>query len=169
MSDTEYKIITGKVHKFGDNINTDLIIPATHLVTTDENELGSHLMEGEDPQFRAKVTEGDIIVGGKDFGSGSSREHAPLAIKGGGISCVIAASFARIFFRNCINVGLVVVESPEISESTNDGDELRVDLKEGKVENLTSGSSFSIAQYPEFMEKIINAGGLINYLIQTGA
>ncbi|MBN1289634.1 MAG: 3-isopropylmalate dehydratase small subunit [Actinobacteria bacterium] len=169
MSDTEYKTITGKVHKFGDNINTDLIIPATHLVTTDEIELGSHLMEGEDPHFRAKVNEGDILVGGKDFGSGSSREHAPLAIKGGGISCVIAESFARIFFRNCINVGLVVVESPEISKSTNDGDELCVDLKEGKVDNLTSGNSFSIAPYPEFMEKIINAGGLINYLIQTGA
>lgn len=169
MNDAEYKEIKGKAHKLGDNINTDLIIAATYLVTADPKELGEHLMESHDPGFRDRVSEGDIIVAGKDFGSGSSREHAPLAIKGAGISCVIAESFARIFFRNCINVGLVVVESTEVTESTNDGDELEVDLKAGTVVNITSGKSFPIQPYPEFMEKIINEGGLINYLIKAGA
>lgn len=169
MNETEYNAIRGKAHKLGDNINTDLIIPATYLVTADAGELGGHLLESHDPEFRSRVIEGDIIVAGKDFGSGSSREHAPLAIKGAGILCVVAKSFARIFFRNCINVGLVVIESAEVPESTDDGDELEVDLKEGRIANITRDKSFSIQPYPEFMEKIINEGGLINYLIKSGA
>lgn len=158
------EIIEGSAHKFGDHVNTDTIIPATHLVSNDPVELGKHLMAGHDPAFRGKVTEGDVIVGGQNFGSGSSREHAPLAIKGGGIAAVIAASYARIFFRNSLNVGLPLIESPEAAASIRDGDRLRIDLAGGTIEDLTSKETFKVPAYPEFMQKIMDAGGLIEYV-----
>lgn len=157
-------ILEGRAHKLADHINTDLIIPATYLDATHPGELGKHLMEGLDPDFSAGIQTGDLIIAGENFGSGSSREHAPLAIKGGGIACVIASSFARIFFRNAINVGLPIIESPEVVEATSEGDRLRVDLKEGSIENVTEGVSFSVPPYPDFMMGIIEAGGLIEYL-----
>ena len=156
--------LKGKAHKFGDNVNTDTIIPATYLVSNDPEVLGEHLMAGHDPEFRSRITRGDIIVGGENFGSGSSREHAPLAIKGGGISCVIAASFARIFFRNALNVGLPLVESSEAAAAITEGDELVVDLAAGRIEDLRSGKTFEVSPYPEFMQGIMDAGGLIEYV-----
>jgi 3-isopropylmalate dehydratase small subunit len=157
-------VLEGRAHKVGDNVNTDLIIPATHLVTNDPKELGEHLMEGHDPEFASRVSPGDIIVGGSNFGSGSSRQHAPLAIKGAGVSCVIAGSFARIFYRNAINVGLPILESPEASEVIGDGDSLKIDLTAGTIEDVTKGEAFTIQPYPEFMQRVIDSGGLINYL-----
>jgi len=157
-------LIEGNAHILGDHIDTDAIIPATRLVSHDPVELGGHLLEGYDPDFASRIKEGDIIVAGENFGSGSSREHAPLAIKGAGVACVIASSFARIFFRNAVNVGLPILESPEVAEATEEGDRLRIDLAAGKVENLTSQASFSVEPYPEFMRRIIDAGGLIDYL-----
>lgn len=154
----------GKAFKFGDHVNTDLIIPATYLVSNDPVVLGKHLMAGEDPEFVNRIEPGDIIVGGENFGSGSSREHAPLAIKGGGISCIIAKSFARIFYRNAVNVGLPLIESPEAAEAISDGDCVRVDLARGKIEDLTTGKTFEVAPYPDFMQKIMDAGGLIGYV-----
>jgi len=159
-------VMQGKAHKLGDHVNTDLIIPATHLVSNDPAELGKYLMAGHDPDFVNRVERGDIIVAGDNFGSGSSREHAPLAIKGGGISCVIARSYARIFYRNAVNVGLPLVESPEAADAISEGDRVRVDLAAGKVEDLTTGKSFSVAPYPEFMQRIMDAGGLIAYVKQ---
>lgn len=156
-------VLEGKAHKLGDHVNTDLIIPATFLVSNDPVELGKHLLEGHDPDFVARVGGGDVLVAGENFGSGSSREHAPLAIKGGGISCVIAKSFARIFYRNSVNVGLPLIESSEAAESIADGDQVRVDLAAGKVEDMTTGHTFEVAPYPEFMRKIMDAGGLIEY------
>jgi 3-isopropylmalate/(R)-2-methylmalate dehydratase small subunit len=156
--------IEGNAHVLGDHVDTDAIIPATHLVSHDPVELGRHLLEGLDPDFPSRKKEGDIIVAGMNFGSGSSREHAPLAIKGAGVACVIARSFARIFFRSAINVGLPILESPEIVEATREGDRLRIDLAAGIVENLTTGASFSVKPYPDFMRRIIDAGGLIDYL-----
>ncbi len=160
-------VLEGRAHKVGDNVNTDLIIPATYLVTNDPAELGEHLMEGLDPEFASRVRPGDIIVGGTNFGSGSSREHAPVAIKGAGVSCVIAASFARIFYRNAVNVGLPVLESPEAAQAVRDGDELRVDLSAGTIEDRTTGESFEVPGYPEFMRRIMDSGGLINYLLNS--
>ena len=157
-------LIEGNVHILGDHVNTDAIIPATYLVSSNPVELGSHLMEGLDPDFPSRIKPGDIIVAGENFGSGSSREHAPLAIKGAGVACVIASSFARIFFRNSVNVGLPILESPEVVEAIEEGDRLRVDLAAGTVENLTAGVSFSVQPYPDFMRRIIDAGGLIDYL-----
>lgn len=157
-------LIEGNVHILGDHVNTDAIIPATYLVSSDPVELGSHLMEGLDPDFSSRIKTGDIIVAGENFGSGSSREHAPLAIKGAGVACVIASSFARIFFRNAVNVGLPILESPEVVDAIEEGDRLRVDLAAGTIENLTAGVSFSVQPYPDFMRRIIDAGGLINYL-----
>lgn len=159
-------VLEGTAFKFGDHVNTDLIIPATYLVSNDPAELGKHLMAGEDPDFVDKITKGDIIVGGENFGSGSSREHAPLAIKGGGISCVIAKSYARIFYRNAVNIGLPLVESPEAAEAISQGDRVKVDLAEGRIDDLTSGQSFKVAPYPEFMQGIMDAGGLIEYVNQ---
>ena len=158
------EILQGTAYKFGDNVNTDIIIPATHLVSNDPAVLGEHLMEGHDPEFAARVVDGDIIVGGQNFGSGSSREHAPLAIKGGGISGVIAASFARIFYRNALNVGLPLIESPEAAAAISDGDRVVVDLGAGKIEDITTGKTFEVAPYPEFMQRIMDAGGLIEYV-----
>lgn len=158
------KVLEGRAHVLGANIDTDAIIPATYLVSTDPLELGSHLMEGLDPGFAGRVKPGDMIVAGENFGSGSSREHAPRAIKGAGVSCVVASSFARIFFRNAVNIGLPIVESSEAVEATAGGDVLRVDLLSGKIENVTVGLTFEVPPYPEFMSRIIDAGGLINYL-----
>ena len=158
------EILKGKAHKFGDHVNTDIIIPATYLVSNDPAVLGKHLMAGQDPGFAGRVASGDIIVGGDNFGSGSSREHAPLAIKGGGISCVIAASYARIFYRNALNVGLPLIESPRAAAAISDGDELAVDLAGGRIRDVTTGKTFEVAPYPEFMQRIMDAGGLIEYV-----
>jgi len=159
-------LLEGKAHKLGDHVNTDLIIPATFLVTNDPTELGEHLLEGLDPTFASRVKPGDVLVGGIDFGSGSSREHAPIAIKGAGISCVVASSFARIFFRNAMNVGLPILESSEAFEVIMDGDRVRIDLTAGTIEDVTLGARFSVPGYPEFMQKLIDSGGLINYLME---
>ncbi len=156
-------LIKGKVHKFGDNIDTDIIIPARYLVTTDVKELGTHCMEGVDAEFPRKVKEGDIIVAGENFGCGSSREHAPLSIKGCGISLVIASSFARIFLRNSINVGLPIVISEDISRNTAKGDELEVDLEKGEIKNLTQGKTFQVDPFPRFLHQIISSGGLMEW------
>lgn len=154
-------LLQGFVHKFGNNIDTDVIIPARYLNTTDPKELASHCMEDIDKAFVDKVKAGDILVGGSNFGCGSSREHAPLAIKTAGISCVIACSFARIFYRNAINIGLPILECPALSNAAAQGDELRVDLDTGKILNLTKNESFQAAPFPEFIINIVNAGGLL--------
>ncbi len=156
--------IQGKVHRFGPNVDTDVIIPARYLTTTDPAELAKHCMEDLDPTFPQRVRPGDIMVAEENFGSGSSREHAPVAIKGVGVGCVVAKTFARIFYRNAINVGLPIVECPEIVEATQDGDELSVDLVSGTVTNLSRGLSASAVPFPEFMRHIIEAGGLVPYL-----
>jgi 3-isopropylmalate/(R)-2-methylmalate dehydratase small subunit len=154
----------GRVHKFGTDINTDEIIPARYLNTTDKAELAKHCMEDASKEFAGKVKRGDIIVAGKNFGCGSSREHAPIAIKAAGVSCVIAESFARIFFRNCINIGLPIVESKEASEKINAGDEVSVDTAAGLVKDITTKETFKIEKYPPFMQKLVKAGGLMNYM-----
>jgi 3-isopropylmalate dehydratase small subunit len=159
-------VLQGRAHRLGEHVNTDLIIPATYLVSTDPAELGKHLMEGLDPDFVSRVRPGDIIVAEENFGSGSSREHAPLAIKGAGISCVIASSFARIFFRNAVNAGLPIIESPEAVAGIEDGDHIVVDLAEGRIQNTTAGTEFKVGAYPEFMRRIMDAGGLIDHLKQ---
>ncbi len=153
----------GKAHKFGAHIDTDQIIPARYLTTTDPNELAMHVMETADPDFVKKVKPGDFIVADVNFGCGSSREHAPISIKGAGVRCVIAKSFARIFFRNSINLGLPVLESPEAVDAIQDGDELEVDLATGKIRNLTTEEVFVAKPYEPFMMDIINAGGLVEY------
>lgn len=155
---------TGKVHKFGANIDTDAIIPARYLNTFDPSELARHCMEDADQEFPNKVKPGDIIVADKNFGCGSSREHAPIAIKGAGISCVIADSFARIFYRNAINIGLPILESPEAAAAIQEGDTVEVDLESGKIKNLRSGEEYQATPFPEFMQGIISQGGLINYV-----
>ena len=154
----------GNVWKFGDHIDTDVIIPARYLVSSDEKELGKHCMEDIDRDFVSKVSPGDIIVGGENFGCGSSREHAPLAIKGAGCSCVIAASFARIFFRNSINVGLPIFECPEGAASFETGDAGRVDPAAGTIENVTKGLTFTIVPFSPFLQKLIALGGLVPYV-----
>ena len=156
-------MIKGKVHKYGDNVNTDEIIPARYLNTTDPTELGSHCMEDIDPEFISKVSKGDIIVAEQNFGCGSSREHAPIAIKAAGISCVIAKTFARIFYRNAINIGLPILECPEAVDGISDGDEIEVDLDNGKIRNLTHGIESQAKPFPPFMQQLIAAGGLIGY------
>lgn len=151
----------GKVHSFADDVNTDEIIPARYLNTTDKAELASHCMEDADKDFAKRVRPGDIIVAGRNFGCGSSREHAPIAIKAAGISCVIADSFARIFSRNSINIGLPIVESPEASKDIKKGDTVSVDTIEGVIKNITRKKSYKFGKYPPFMQKIITAGGLM--------
>ena len=155
---------TGKVHKFGANIDTDAIIPARYLNTFDPCELARHCMEDADQDFPDKVQAGDIIVADKNFGCGSSREHAPIAIKGAGISCVIADSFARIFYRNAINIGLPILESPEAAAAIQEGDTVEVDLESGKIKNMRTGEEYQATPFPEFMQGIISQGGLINYV-----
>ena len=153
----------GKVYKFGDDVNTDEIIPARYLITTDPLELGKHCMEDICRDFAQTVEKGSIIVAGNNFGCGSSREHAPLALKGAGIACVIADSFARIFFRNCINIGLPIIESSDLVSQVREGDTITVDLDAGEV-TLSNGNRIKIPPFPAFMQGIIEQGGWIPYL-----
>lgn len=155
--------LEGNVWKYGDNIDTDVIIPARYLVTTDPKTLAAHCMEDLDQSFAEDVQPGDIIVGGRNFGCGSSREHAPISIKGAGVSCIIAESFARIFFRNAINIGLPILESPEAVEDAQKGDRLTVDLVAGTITNQRTGKAYQASPYPPFVLGIINAGGLVPY------
>ncbi len=156
-------IIKGSIWKFGDNIDTDVIIPARYLNTSDAEELASHCMEDYDREFIKKMKQGDIIVAGENFGCGSSREHAPLAIKTAGISCVIAKSFARIFYRNAINIGLPIFESAETFEQSKQGDILEVDSEVGVIKNFSNNKEFQINPLPDFIRSIISAGGLVEY------
>lgn len=154
----------GKVYKYGDNVDTDVIIPARYLNSSDSAELATHCMEDIDKDFVKKVQKGDIIVARKNFGCGSSREHAPIAIKASGVSCVIAETFARIFYRNSINIGLPIIECKEASEEIADGDEVEVDFESGLIKDLTTGKSYEGQSFPPFMQKLIDAGGLVNYI-----
>ena len=158
-------ILEGRVWKFGDNIDTDVIIPAPYLVTTDMVELGKHCMEGVDASFAEKVRPGDIIVAGTNFGCGSSREHAPMALKGVGISCVIAEGFARIFFRNAFNMGLAIFESPGIVQGIQEGDQVSVDQDTGEIIDHTNGQRFIANPIPPFMQELIEAGGLMSHVM----
>ncbi len=156
----------GTVIKYGDNVDTDVIIPARYLNTTDHAELASHCMEDIDPDFKNKVKAGDIMVANKNFGCGSSREHAPIAIKASGISCVIAETFARIFYRNAINIGLPIIECEEAAREIQAGDEVRINFDTGLIEDVTTGKTYQGEAFPAFMQKIIDAEGLINYINQ---
>ena len=158
----------GRVFKYGDNVDTDVIIPARYLNSSDPKELATHCMEDIDKEFVNKVTKGDLIVADKNFGCGSSREHAPLAIKAAGVSCVIAETFARLFYRNAINLGLPIIECPEASRGISDGDEVEVDFDSGVITNKTKGETYQGQAFPEFMQKIIAAEGLINYINHKG-
>ena len=153
----------GNVWKLGDNIDTDAIIAARYLDTTDPQELARHCLEDVLPDFGGKVSGGDVLVAGSNFGSGSSREHAPLAIRGAGISCVIAKSFARIFFRNAFNVGLPLLECAEVFDGTDSGDRLEVDFTAGTIQNLSTGARYRARPLPPFIRKLVEAGGLVNY------
>ena len=154
----------GRVFKYGDNVDTDVIIPARYLNSSDPAELATHCMEDIDKEFVNKVNRGDIIVADKNFGCGSSREHAPIAIKAAGVSCVIAETFARIFYRNAINIGLPIIECPEASRGIEDGDQVEVDFDSGVIYNRTRGTEFQGQAFREFMQKIIKAEGLVNYI-----
>ncbi len=154
----------GRVHKYGNNVDTDVIIPARHLNTQDHKELASHCMEDIDKEFVAKVKEGDIMVAGDNFGCGSSREHAPIAIKASGISCVIANTFARIFYRNAINIGLPILECAEASKKIEGGDEVSVDFNTGLITNLTKNETYQALPFPDFIKDIMAKGGLMNSL-----
>ena len=160
------KAACGKVFKFGDNVDTDVIIPARYLNSSDPKELAQHCMEDIDAEFVKKVSPGDLIVATKNFGCGSSREHAPLAIKAAGVSCVIAETFARIFYRNAINIGLPIIECPEAAKDIADGDEVEVDFDSGRITNKTKGTTYQGQAFPPFMQKIIDCGGLVNYINQ---
>ena len=152
----------GSVHKYGDNVDTDVIIPARYLNTADHKELAAHCMEDIDKDFIKKVQPGDIIVGGLNFGCGSSREHAPIAIKEAGISCVIAKTFARIFYRNAINIGLPILECPEASEAIDNGDKVEIDFDNGVITNRTKGERYQAQAFPAFIKNIIQHNGLLN-------
>jgi len=152
----------GKVFKYGDNVDTDVIIPARYLTTSVHSELAAHCMEDIDGDFVSKVRKGDIIVAEKNFGCGSSREHAPIAIKASGISCVIASTFARIFYRNAINIGLAILECDEAAKDIGMGDEVKVDFDTGLIENVTTGKSYQAEPFPPFIQNIIAKGGLLN-------
>jgi len=154
-------IAQGTAHRYGDNVDTDVIIPARYLNTTSHAELASHCMEDIDADFIKSVKKGDIIAAGRNFGCGSSREHAPIAIKASGVSCVIAESFARIFYRNAINIGLPIVESPRAAKGIANGDEVKIDFDAGKVYNVTTGENYQIEPFPEFIQNIIDSGGLL--------
>lgn len=158
--------IKGKAWKFGDDINTDAIIPARYLISTDPEFLAAHCMEDADHEFPGKVKAGDIIVAGKNFGCGSSREHAPVAIKGARVSCVIAHSFARIFYRNAFNMGLLILESPEAAAAVATGDGIEVDLDRGVIINHSRQQTYTAQQVPPFMQQLLQAGGLMNYVQQ---
>lgn len=157
----------GFVHRYEDNVDTDVIIPARYLNTTDKKELASHCMEDIDKDFVKKVKEGDIMVGGWNFGCGSSREHAPIAIKASGITCIIAKSFARIFYRNAINIGLAIIESEEIASKIRDKDEVEIDFQKGEIHNLTTKESFKTQPFPPFIQEIINANGYVNFVAKA--
>lgn len=159
---------TGKIYKFGADVDTDAIIPARYLNTFDPRELAKHCMEDADPAFPARVQPGDIIVADKNFGCGSSREHAPIAIKGAGVSCVVARSFARIFYRNSINIGLPILECDEAIDGMEEGDQIEVDLESGQITNLRTGISYQAQPFPAFMQEIMAKGGLINYVKDKG-
>jgi 3-isopropylmalate/(R)-2-methylmalate dehydratase small subunit len=161
MSDSEKLLFEGKAFRYGDNIDTDVIIPARHLTTSDPIELAAHCMEDIDQNFAQNVRQGDFIVAGENFGCGSSREHAPIAIKASGIVCVIAASFARIFYRNAVNIGLPILECPDASDGVEYGDTLSVDLVSGTIRNVSKKREFPAHPLPEFMQEIIRAGGLV--------
>ncbi len=154
----------GNVFKYGDNVDTDVIIPARYLNSSEASELAQHCMEDIDKDFVNKVKKGDLIVADKNFGCGSSREHAPIAIKAAGVSCVIAETFARIFYRNAINIGLPIIECPEAAKGISAGDEVEVDFDSGIITNLTTKKSYQGQAFPPFMQKIIEAEGLINYI-----
>ncbi|MFQ5442281.1 MAG: 3-isopropylmalate dehydratase small subunit [Thermodesulfobacteriota bacterium] len=158
----------GRAWKYGSDVDTDRIIPARYLNTSDPKELAKHCMEDEDASFASKVKKGDIIVAGKNFGCGSSREHAPIAIKASGVSCVIAESFARIFFRNSFNMGLPILESVEAVRATKKGDVLEVNITRGEIRNVTRGRTFKARPVPEFMEELLRAGGLLKSIKRKG-
>lgn len=158
------KAAQGTVFRFGDNIDTDVIIPARYLNSSDPKELATHCMEDIDKTFVDKVHEGDIIVADKNFGCGSSREHAPIAIKAAGVSCVIAKTFARIFYRNAINIGLPIIECEEAANDIKAGDEVKVDFDSGLITNISNGNTYQGQAFPEFMQKIIDSEGLVNYI-----
>ena len=158
------KKASGKVHKYHDNIDTDVIIPARYLNVAAHEELAKHCMEDIDTEFVKKVQTGDIMVAGSNFGCGSSREHAPIAIKACGVSAVIAKTFARIFYRNAINIGLPILECPEASERIQDGDQVEVNFNTGVITNVTRGETYQAQPFPEFVQEIISAGGLLNYI-----
>ena len=155
-------VITANVWKFGDNIDTDLIIAARYLNTSEPSELAKHAMEDADPEFVNKLNKGDVIVAGENFGCGSSREHAPIALKAAGVSAVVAKSFARIFYRNAFNMGLPIFELKEVDEIS-EGDKIKIDLDAGKIENITKNKEYSFTPIPPFMQELIQTGGLINY------
>ena len=159
-------MLKGKVYKYGADVNTDVIIPARYLNLSDPAGLAKHCMEDIDKDFVSRVQPGDIIMATTNFGCGSSREHAPLAIKASGVSCVIAKNFARIFFRNAINIGLPVLECDAVVDNTGAGDILEIDLSSGKIKNLTNGKVFDVRPYPDFMAELLSAGGLIEYTKQ---
>ena len=156
---------TGNIIKYGDNVDTDVIIPARYLNTSDHAELASHCMEDLDKTFVSRVKQGDIITAGQNFGCGSSREHAPIAIKASGVSLVIAKSFARIFYRNAINIGLAIVECPEACDGISEGDKVEADLDNGIIRNITTGREYKTAPFPEFVQKIIENGGLMQSIV----
>ncbi len=158
--------IRGRAWKFGENIDTDVIIPARYLNTSDPKELASHCMEDADPEFSKKIRPGDIIVAGKNFGCGSSREHAPIALKAAGVGCVIAPSFARIFYRNAFNMGLPIFESREASEAIEQGDDVEVDADTGEIIDHSTGKTFKAQPIPKFMQQLIADGGLIPYVMK---
>lgn len=154
----------GKVFKYGDNVDTDVIIPARYLNSSDPAELAQHCMEDIDTEFLKKVKHGDIVVANKNFGCGSSREHAPIALKAAGISCVIAETFARIFYRNAINIGLPIIECPEAAKEITEGDEVEIDFDSGMIYDITRNTQYQGQAFPPFMQKIIESEGLINYI-----
>ncbi|MFQ6617912.1 MAG: 3-isopropylmalate dehydratase small subunit [Fidelibacterota bacterium] len=157
-------ILKGIAHKYGDNINTDVIIPARYCTSMDPDYLGLHCMEDHDSEFVKRIKKGDILVAGENFGCGSSRENAPIAIKGAGISCVIAKSFARIFYRNAVNIGLPIMESREAVDNIDSGDLIHADIKSGRITNRTKNKIFSSVPFPDFVKKIIDCGGMIQYV-----
>ena len=157
----------GRVFKYGDNVDTDVIIPARYLAISDPKELAGHCMEDIDREFVTKVRPGDIMVANKNFGCGSSREHAPMVIKESGISCVIAETFARIFYRNAINIGLPIIECVDAARDIKADDEVEIDFDSGRIKNLTTGREYQGQAFPEFMQRIISAGGLMNYINES--
>jgi len=157
-------VIKGRALKYGDNINTDEIIPARYLDTTDSKELAKHCMEGLDESFPGRVKDSKILIAGRNFGCGSSREHAPLALKEAGVSCIIASSFARIFFRNAINIGLPIIECEQVVANAEEGDEVQIDTVRGNIKNLTKEESYSLVPFPPFLQQLINKGGLEGYV-----